>query len=95
MSAIKDLDPMEVGRRLRALREFHGKNKHDFATSVGIDPTSYGRIERGDKPLKAEMAFRITERWGASMDFIYRGRLTELPAKMADSLMTNLTHTQE
>lgn len=87
-------DPKEVGERLLALRLHHGKNKADFAESVSIDATSYGRIEKGLKPLKADMAFRISERWGVSMDYLYRGRLTELPPALADSLIKNRTARQ-
>lgn len=87
--------PTAVGQRLRALREFREKTRAEFAETVGIDATSYGRIEKGLKPLKAEMAYRIAERWGVSMDFLYRGRLTELPEKLADSLMKTLTNRQE
>lgn len=83
--------PEAVGRRVAALRMHHGLNQAEFAASVEIDPTSYGRIEKGTKPLKADMAYRIAERWGVSMDFLYRGRLTELPPNLADSLMKNLT----
>lgn len=86
--------PESVGARLQALREYHRLNQAEFAQSVQIDPTSYGRIEKGKKPLKADMAFRIAERWGVSMDFLYRGRLTELPPKLADSLMSSLTRAQ-
>ncbi len=86
--------PEAVGRRLTALREHHDKTRADFASSVGIDATSYGRIEKGLKPLKADMAYRIAERWGVSMDYLYRGRLTELPESLANSLMKNLSTTQ-
>lgn len=88
-------DPVQVGRRLQALREYRGLNSGEFARSVQIDATSYGRIEKGLKPLKADMAFRIAERYGVSMDFLYRGRLTELPSNLADTLMQNLTKRQE
>ncbi|OAO02693.1 helix-turn-helix domain-containing protein [Roseovarius indicus] len=87
--------PTAVGRRLIALRHHHGKTRAEFASSVQIDATSYGRIEKGLKPLKADMAFRIAERWGVSMDFIYRGRLSEVPDALADSLMSHLTKDQE
>ena len=88
-------DPIEVGRRLKALREYHEKTRAEFAKSVGIDATSYGRIEKGAKPLKADMAYMIAERWGVSMDFLYRGRLTELPDNLANNLMANLVGRQE
>lgn len=87
--------PESVGRRLRTLREYRKKTRAEFAASVSIDATSYGRIEKGEKPLKADMAYRIAERWGVSMDFLYRGRLTELPASLADNLMKNLTDDHE
>lgn len=92
---INPFDATQVGRRLTALRLHHGMTKGEFANSVEIDQTSYGRIEKGLKPLKADMAYRIAERWGVSMDFLYRGRLTELPSNLADSLMRNLTSRDE
>lgn len=95
MSTFSPFHPTAVGRRLKALREHHNKTRADFAESVNINATSYGRIEKGLKPLKADMAYKIAERWGVSMDFLYRGRLTELPPSLADDLMKNLTHDQE
>ena len=83
-------DPILVGKRLQALRHHHDRTRADFAESVDINATSYGRIEKGLKPLKADMAYRIAERWGVSMDFLYRGRLAELPASLADSLLKHL-----
>jgi len=88
-------DTVEVGRRLTALRMHQDMTQGDFASSVEIDATSYGRIEKGKKVLKADMAYRVAERWGVSMDFLYRGRLTELPPKIADNLMKILTNLHE
>lgn len=95
MTAHSPFHPQAVGQRLAALRTYHGHSRADFAASVQIDATSYGRIEKGLKPLKADMAFRIAERWGVSMDYLYRGKLTELPHNLADSLMKNLTSPHE
>ncbi|QDC11258.1 helix-turn-helix transcriptional regulator [Oceanicola sp. D3] len=85
------LDTRLVGQRLVALRDYHNLKQGEFADSVGIDRSSYSKIENGTKPLKAEMAYEIAEKWGVSMDFLYRGRLTELPKRLADMLMTNRT----
>jgi transcriptional regulator with XRE-family HTH domain len=95
MSKHSPFNPEAVGRRLEVLRLHHGMTKADFSNSVGIDATSYGKIEKGLKPLKADMAYRVAERWGVTMDFLYRGRLTELPAKIADKLMSDLNQRQE
>ncbi|WP_306131026.1 helix-turn-helix domain-containing protein [Roseovarius sp. MMSF_3350] len=91
MDIANPFHPRAVGRRVQALREFNGRSKAEFADSVGIDRTSFIRIERGEKPLKADMAYKIAERWGVSMDFLYRGRMTELPPSLADNLMKSLT----
>lgn len=90
MDSNSPFHPEVVGARLQVLREHHKKTRAEFAASVNIDATSYGRIEKGQKPLKAEMAYAVAERWGVSMDFLYRGRLTELPADLASTLMQNL-----
>jgi transcriptional regulator with XRE-family HTH domain len=95
MDRTSPFHPEAVGRRVTALREHHGKTKAEFAKSVQIDATSLGNIERGKKPLKADMAFRIAERWGVPMDYLYRGRLTEIPESLADSLMKHLTTRDE
>jgi len=94
MATLNPFDPLAIGSRVRAVRVHHGINQSDFAASVEIDATSLGRIEKGLKPLKADMAYRISERWGVSMDFLYRGRLTELPPDLANKLMKNLTTDQ-
>lgn len=86
------IDPNAVAERLRILRIYYEKNQGEFADSIGLDRSSYSKIEQGKKPLKAEMAFAIAERWGVSMDYIYRGRLTELPHKIADAFMAARTN---
>jgi transcriptional regulator with XRE-family HTH domain len=91
MERTSPFHPEAVGQRLEALRLHHALNQSEFSKSVNIDQTSYGRIEKGLKPLKADMAFRIAERWGVSMDYLYRGRLTELPPALADKFIMNLT----
>ncbi|KAB6714309.1 helix-turn-helix transcriptional regulator [Roseobacter sp. TSBP12] len=92
MDETSPIHPTSVGRRLEILREYRGKTKAEFADSVQIDRTSYGKIEKGIKPLKADMAYKIAERWGVSMDYLYRGRLTEIPDSLADNIIKNLTH---
>lgn len=87
-----NIDPVEVGRRLQRLREHHNLSAGAFADSVGIDRSTYSKLEQGKRLIKADSAFAIAERWGVSMDFIYRGRLTELPHSLADALMQARTN---
>ncbi|WP_245851453.1 helix-turn-helix domain-containing protein [Monaibacterium marinum] len=91
MNDYDPFNPVAVGQRLEALRAHHNLTKSELADSVGIDRSSYSRIEQGVKPLKADMAYKIAERWGVSMDYLYRGRLTEVPRALADNLMSKRT----
>lgn len=80
------IDLAAVGHRLEKLRIALDLNKGEFASSFGIDPSSYSKVIRGDKPLKADMAFEISEKWGVTMDYLYRGRLVDLPDALATKL---------
>lgn len=80
------IDPVGIGERLRAIRESEQMQSGEFALSVGIDPSSYSKIEQGKKALKMEMGYQVAERYGVTMDFIYRGRLNDLPQKLAEHL---------
>jgi transcriptional regulator with XRE-family HTH domain len=79
-------DRAAVGRRLDATREALGLEKGSFAESVGIDPSSYSKIIAGKKALNADMAYAISERYGIPMEYLYRGRLTDLPESLAAKL---------
>ena len=89
------MDLKGTAARLIEARIALGLSKSDFADSVGIDRSSYTKIEKGEKPLKADMGYEIAERWGVTMDFLYRGRLSDLPENLAQTLRTNRIQRQE
>jgi len=80
------IDLEGVGHRLEAIRTALHLQKGEFAKSFGVDPSSYSKIIKGEKPLLAESAFQISEQWGVTMDYIYRGRLLGLPEGIGDDL---------
>ncbi|WP_253949476.1 helix-turn-helix domain-containing protein [Mangrovicoccus sp. HB161399] len=80
------IDLNGVSRRLLAVRTTSGLPSGEFADSVGIDRSSYSKIEAGKKPLNLEMGFRVSEKWGVSMDYLYRGLLRGLDPDIATSL---------
>lgn len=45
---------MGLKENLKALRKNNGLTQQEIAEYLGIDTTSYGRIERGDRNLSAE-----------------------------------------
>ena len=82
-------DRNEVARRMVALREALGLIPSEFADSVGIDRSSLTKIEKGEKALHADHAFRISQRYAVPMDYLYRGILRDLPASLAEILRKN------
>ncbi|WP_225027685.1 helix-turn-helix domain-containing protein [Xinfangfangia pollutisoli] len=94
---LPQIDMHGVAFRLEALRSTTGLTKDAFAKSAGIDPSSYTKVtnylepgkEDRTKILKSEHAFAISERWGVTMDFIYRGDLS----KISDALRTKIIAT--
>ncbi len=91
---VPKIDDAGVGFRLDALREAAGLDKGSFATTCGIDPSSYSKIIQGEKPLRSGMAFACSERWGVTMDYLYRGSLEKLPSQYASKIIEILTARQ-
>lgn len=88
-----DLD--QVGRRLDVLRAATGLEKGAFADTVEIDRSSYSKIIQGEKPLRIEMGYRVSERWDVSLDYLYRGKLDKLPPSLSKSIIDSLTKDNE
>jgi plasmid maintenance system antidote protein VapI len=84
------IDMAGVAQRLEALREAHGIQKGEFADSFGLHPSSYSKVIQSAKPLKSEWAYIISQRWGASMDYIYKGDLSRIEDALRAKIMTNL-----
>lgn len=86
--------PELVAERLEALIAATGLQPMDFADQVEIDRSSFSKIRKGKKPLSSEMAFRISERFEVPMDFIYKGRLVNLPDRYEAAIIANLKQGQ-
>ncbi|TMV14426.1 helix-turn-helix domain-containing protein [Arenibacterium halophilum] len=82
------VDLANVATRVRNVREAYGMASGDFARSIGVDPSSYSKIEKGTKPLKMEMGVAVCEAYGVTLDYIYRGRLGDLPEKVLRHLQS-------
>lgn len=76
----------ETSARVVAVREALEMGKGEFADSIGVDRSSWTKIEKGEKPLHADHAYRISERYSVPMDFLYRGVVRDLPASLAEKL---------
>jgi transcriptional regulator with XRE-family HTH domain len=84
-----DLDG--VAARLEAIRDVMNVGKSNFAESIGLDPSSYSKVISGQKPLKLDYGFALSEVWGVSIDFIYRGDFARLPDDMRRKMIARLS----
>lgn len=92
VSPTSEIHPSRVALRLIALREVLGLSKTDFANAIGVDKSSYTKIEAGNKPLTHYMAHRVCILYGCTMEFLYRGSMSErdLPESHAQAIRTRL-----
>lgn len=90
---MNEIHPERVAARLTVLREALGLSRSEFSDSIGVDRSSYTKIEDATgKPLHQFMAFDIATRWGVSMDYIYRGHTSDrdLPSNLANTIRASL-----
>ena len=70
-----NINYINVGARVRQLRCAMQLTQDDFASVVGIDDAhSIARIERGARGVSMELAARIAETYGITLDWLILGR---------------------
>lgn len=81
-----------VTPRLIALRAALGLSKSEFADRIGIDRSSYSKIEKSAKPILPKDAQKLWGLWGVDMNYIYLGRVDGLPAHLSTKITSHLTN---
>lgn len=79
-----------IGRRLEALRGTTGMNAREFADFMGLNYTRYINWESGYRRLLPDDAIQFCERFGVTLDFIYRGIEAQLPHSLVIELSSRL-----
>lgn len=79
-----------VARRLAAAREALGLSKAEFADTIGIDRSSYTKIEKGLKPLLPPTAVLIFQLYGVDLNYLYLGQLGGLPSNLSSKVIAHL-----
>lgn len=65
----------EIGRRLAAIRKgFSDLSQTAWAERHGFAVTQYNNWEKGSRRIPVEAAERLCDRYGLTLDFVYRGR---------------------
>lgn len=87
----KNPDFVEIGKRLRALRErLATLNQAQLAASLGVQPTRLNNWETGVRRIPLECAEKLVDTYGLSLDWIYRGRVDGLSENARKVLSSHL-----
>jgi len=72
----------DIARRIIALREALGHNQSAFAALVGISQPAMNNYEKGLRRPDLDVAVRIHQRTGVTLDWLYLGNRSGLPAHL-------------
>lgn len=73
------MDYKEIGDRLRIVREhFSDLNQKEWAEKHGFNKTQYNNWEVGARRIPVDEAEKLCDRYGLTLDAIYRGRFDGL-----------------
>ncbi|WP_240643532.1 helix-turn-helix domain-containing protein [Paracoccus siganidrum] len=75
-----------VAARLRRAREILELDQKTFAAKAGLLPQTYGPYETGERDLTLVSAKKIRKAHGLSLEFMYFGKIDDLPHKIATKL---------
>ena len=77
----------ELGNRLRLIRvAFSDESQKAWATKNEFNPTQYNNWERGERRITIEAATKLADRYGLTLDYVFRGRVDGLPKRLLDAL---------
>lgn len=83
----KDADFMRaVGQRLAQTRGALGLNQTSAAQAFGVQRAAWNHYESGRRMLDIQLASEICQRWGVTLDWLYRGDKSGLTMRMVARL---------
>ena len=78
---------LDIGLRIRALREANGQTREAFATRINISTKFLYEVESGKKGFSAETLYKISRALSTSSDYIMSGnKHDKIPEKILDIL---------
>ena len=78
---------LDIGLRIRALREANGYTREAFATRINISTKFLYEVESGKQGFSAETLYQISRALSTSSDYIMSGnKHDKIPEKILDIL---------
>ncbi len=67
-------------------RQVFGLSQTDFGKGAGIKKSTYNQYEKGKERPALDEAMKLCERYGLTLDWIYRGDPSGLKYELADAI---------
>lgn len=75
-----------IGKRISLVREALGLDQAEFAEGIGKRQSAASGWETGARPPGLPVALALCDKYGLTLDFIYRGITAGLPGDLEDKL---------
>lgn len=77
----------DVARRLRLVRRaLNIEDQREFGEAANLEQSLYNRFETGRRLLTPQAAMKLCERYGLTLDYLYRGEPSGLPYKLHNDI---------
>lgn len=80
----------EIAKRLRLLREALDNTQASMASLAGVTPAAWGNYESGLRRIRVDEALRLCSALGVTLDWVYRGNMSQLPIELGEKLQLEL-----
>jgi len=79
--------PKNIGRRLLRTREALALSQAEFCRQIGVERNLYNPFEKGRRRITIDVAMKIRDRYGITLDWIYAGEPYALPSALYHKLV--------
>jgi DNA-binding XRE family transcriptional regulator len=83
-------DRQVVGARLMAMREALGLTRSTLADQIDCDRGTYGKFEKAQRDLTLQVAWRIHNLYGFTLDYLFDGKAHGIPGDKRDAVLSYL-----
>ena len=68
-----------LGNRLKTTREAPGISAAELCKTIQVRPNRWSQYENGERRITLEVANKLCDEFGVSLDWIYRANPSQLP----------------
>jgi transcriptional regulator with XRE-family HTH domain len=87
-AVLNDLTSMDIAKNIKKLREERNLMQKEIANTVGVHPSNYSKMEKGEREFSIEVIDKLAKFFGLTIDeLVYDNKLPEA-VKLEDKTAT-------